>query len=442
MYGPRRIKIRLVSLLTLFAVLITSCGINDEAEQNTSDSSSYPIQDATSTTQDVETSETTLSDSDSTTANGSEDTESTTEQVNELSEGELREVTERYYEEADKAQEALWSIFWDESRAYLRRDYPHQEDDRGIDYWWFAHSIDTQVDAYQRTGNDEFLERADKIAKGVYERTGNSFINDYFDDMEWMGLALLRYYDETQDEFYLEHSEILFKEVSEAWSGIAGGGIGWNRESLNFKNTPSNAPAVMLAVRLFERTGNEDYSDWAFKIFDYLHEYLRRDDGFLIDGIRSANEEEIIANAYTYNHGTYMGAASEMYRLTGDEKYLQYADETFDNAMETYNNSRGVISETGEGDGGLFKGILLRYAAFYYFTNPDRPEKVREWVRKNADSVIEYAISPFGLIADRWNGPFKREQHLSSHLSGVKLLEGAWRLHQVENDQFINEPIQ
>lgn len=389
----------------------------------------------------VHSSETSNFEQSAQTSSEEEKVKESTSTIKRLSEGEREKLSNLFYAEADKAQDALWEEFWDESRKYLRREFPHGDSDKGIDYWWFAHAIDTQVDAFERTGDDKYLERADKIAKGVYERTSNSFINDYFDDMEWMALALLRYYDKTGDEFYLQHSERLFEEISGAWSGIAGGGVGWNRESLNFKNTPSNAPAVMLAVRLFERTQKEEYKEWAGKIFEYLHTRLREEDGYIIDGIRSANEEEIVSLAYSYNHGIYIGAASEMYRLTQDEKYLQYADETFDNAVKTYANSRNIIDETGEGDGGLFKGILIRYITYYYFTHPEHPEKVADWVRTNANFVIENAVNPFGLIADRWNGPFKREQHLSSHLSGVKLLEAAWRIDSNENEKFNVEPI-
>ena len=354
---------------------------------------------------------------------------------------ELKEVNEfmikQYNQAAEAAQDALWREFWDEGRKYLRREVPHTNADTGNDYWWFAHAIDVLVDGYERTGDKEYLKRADLVARGVYERNGNSFINDYFDDMDWMALALIRYYDNTSDEFYLDQSKILFREVSEAWSGIAGGGVAWRRKSLNFKNTPSNAPAVILAVRLFERTKEQNYADWAYKIFTWLHNNLRDSEtGYIIDGLRDANELIVEGSAYTYNHGTYIGAASEMYRLTGDKKYLEYAEFTLENATEQYsNNSAKVIDETGEGDGGLFKGILIRYANVYYYTNPEKSTWVKEWITINTDSVIERSVNKLGLISDNWRGPASRSQHLSSHLSGVMLLEACCKQY---NEKFAN----
>jgi predicted alpha-1,6-mannanase (GH76 family) len=340
---------------------------------------------------------------------------------------------------AENAQEALWSNFWDEDRQYLRREWPAQEEDRGLDYWWFAHAIDVLCDGYERTGDVKYLERAALVADGVYTRNGNSFINNFFDDMNWMALALMHYYDLTGEDFYLEQSQILFDEITSAWSGIAGGGIAWNRESLNFKNTPSNAPAVIIAVRLFERTNDSKYSDWAHKIFAYVQENLREaDTGFIIDGIRSLKEDQILRYAYTYNHGTYIGAACEMYRLTGDETYLDYAGQTLANAFDQYTNSRAVIIEEGEGDGGLFKGILMRYVTQYYFTLPEPAEEVRQWICQNATFAEKRAVNDHGIIADRWMGPSKREQHLSSHLSGVKLMEACWRVNSSDYKENMN----
>lgn len=325
---------------------------------------------------------------------------------------------------ADLAQDVLWDLHWNEDLEYLHREIPVSKEDRGIDYWWFAHAIDALVDGYERTLDEKYLERAHKVAHGVHRRTGHSFINDYFDDMAWMGLALLRLYEYTEEGFYLEQTEILFDEILTAWTDVAGGGIAWSRGSPQFKNAPVNGPTVILAAELYNLTGDEVYEAWAHKIFDWLHEVLRDpDSGYIADGINDHHDMQLTHRAYTYNHGTYIGAATELYLMTDDEKYLEYARKTFENAVDVYDSPSGINSETGEGDGGLFKGIFIRNLALYAAVADDA--EAYDYIHRNASSVINHAMNENGRISDSWSGPRKETPQLSTHLSGIMLLEAA-----------------
>ena len=421
---------RVLSLTVSSFILLSACTtVNEPIPSTGTDPSSALTESIESTTQPSEVIES---------ASSSEDFDDMTD----TSENEIdQEIDMKFNEAANEAQDALWHEFWSEERDYLHRNYPKQEDDTGHDYWWFAHAIDVMVDGYERTEDSEYLDRANKIAEGVYTRTNNSFINDFFDDMDWMALALLRIYDNTNDENYLQHSKDLFDEIKSAWSGVAGGGLGWSRGSRHFKNTPTNAPAVILAVRLYERTGDVFYQEWAHKIFNWLHETLRDSEtGYINDGINDRKDNTLTTNAYTYNHGIYIGAALEMYRMTADSTYLDHAQLTYENAKSYYSNVRGIIFEEGEGDGGLFKGILMRYVTLLGFTVPELRDDVTDWVLTNATAAMERSTNDAGVIADRWNGPYKNEQHLSSHLSGVKVLEAAWRLTTNKYEEFVYEP--
>ena len=340
-----------------------------------------------------------------------------------------------YFELAEQSQDALYDQYWDELRGYFRREYPNKITDRGNDYWWFAHAIDTLIDGYERTGDSKYIERAEEAVKGVRRRHGSSLINDFYDDMEWMGLALVRLYDKTKNTQYLDLAKGLFKEIEGGWSEVAGGGISWQKNRRHFKNTPANAPAAILAVRLHERTDEEQYREWAHKIFNWINDTLRDPiTGYIPDGINDHEDMKITWNAYTYNHGVYIGAALEMYRMTGDPKYLDYAEKTYQNAVATYSGDNGVIKEEGQDDGGLFKGILLRYVTQYYFTqNQNRPD-IRNWLYTNADTAAANAINSVNLVSDKWNGPAKEtDQQLSSHLSGTMLFEFAWQNSALEH---------
>ncbi len=342
-----------------------------------------------------------------------------------------------YEDLAEMSQKALYDEYWDDTRKYFRREYPNTLTDLGNDYWWFAHAIDTLIDGYERSGNTIYLDRAKAAVSGVQKRLGKTLVNDYYDDMEWMALALVRLYDHTKDETYLNLAKDLFAEIEGGWTDVAGGGISWSKKKTQFKNTPANAPAVILAVKLHERTGEKAYADMAQKIFDWLNDTLRDNlSGFVADGINDNNDMQLSWGAFTYNNGTYIGAATEMFRMTGEPKYLEYAEKTFQNSVSQYSGDNGVVKEEGQDDGGLFKGIMMRYVKDYYFAqNDDRPD-IREWFEGNAKSVASHAINEANLISDKWNGPAKAKNlHLSSHLSGTMLFEFTHQVSTLEHKE-------
>ena len=410
------------------AVLLSGCQDNEPVNPGAETTSAPAAAEAEETATESLPSEAAPGTIEETSA-GTEATETVTEAAETTETEDLEENQMDFARYAQDAQDALWSNQWNENKGYFSRDYPPMNVDHGYDYWWFAHSIDVLVDAYERTGDELYLERADKVMRGVYANNGNSLINNFFDDMDWMGLALLRLYDHTQNEEYLDHVRVLFEEIVSAWSEEGGGGLGWQKEKRHFKNTPTNAPAVILASRLYERTEEEQFQEWAHKIFDWMNETLRDPNtGYIYDGINDNQDNQLTRNAYTYNHGIYIGAAAELYRMTGDEQYLTWAEETYQNAHRVYLTPSNILKETGEGDGGLFKGILVRYITLYYYTLPEERTDIKDFILHNAESVANRSINDAGMISDNWSGPSKDQQHLSSHLSGVKLFEAAAKL--------------
>src|SRR5690606_30764508 len=64
---------------------------------------------------------------------------------------------------------------------------------------------------------------------------------------------------------------------------------------------------------------------------------------------------------YTYNAGTFLGAAHELYKITGDKKYLEEAVNAANYVIDHMSTNNGVLSDAVSGDGGLFHGIFFRY---------------------------------------------------------------------------------
>ena len=89
--------------------------------------------------------------------------------------------------------------------------------------------------------------------QGILDRNGGVWPNDFYDDMEWLALAWLRAYNATGEEKYKEAALVLWEDIKTGWNEEQGGGIAWRKPQLNYKDTPANAPAVILAARLYKQ---------------------------------------------------------------------------------------------------------------------------------------------------------------------------------------------
>ena len=142
-----------------------------------------------------------------------------------------------------------------------------------------------------------------------------------------------------------------------------GGGIRWSFDAENSKNACSNGPGALCAMRLWANSPKgaerDQYLADAKKIYNWLSSTLYNP----LTGAVSDNMKNGVINggALTYNQGTFMGAAHELYKATGDAKYMTDAARAARYTMKSM-VTNGVLNNEGSGDNALFKGIFVRYA--------------------------------------------------------------------------------
>lgn len=149
--------------------------------------------------------------------------------------------------------------------------------------------------------------------------------------------------------------------------------------------------------------------------------------GFVYDGINRTGDGTIDYNwAFTYCQGVYIGAHVEMYKINGDQHHLHQAEQTARTAMERMTDDDGILKSEGNGDGGLFKGIFVRYLGELILTTPDTTTDVASFLRSNANSVWKSGRAKDKvLFGDHWDQPPKDRDgiDLSIQLSATMLLE-------------------
>ena len=327
---------------------------------------------------------------------------------------------------ADSAQAALSQGFWSAEKYYLKNN----AGDAGFNYWWQAHGLDVLLDGYQRTKNPDYLSRIQQLQAGTKAKNGNTYLNEYYDDMLWQALANLRAFEVTQDPGYKATAQLLWTDIKLGWNEQQGGGIAWRKSQLGYKNTPANAPAAILGARLYLLDKNSDDLAWARKIYQWQKQNLVDPaTGQVWDGLNRLGDGQVDKGWYfTYCQGVYLGAGLALYRATQQSSYLDDATRT---ASYVINDSQlapgGVLKEEGGGDGGLFKGILIRYLA-QLATEPAVAAATRTgyigFLKFNGESMWKRGTRrPPGLVGTSWTSPPSGPVDASAQMSGVMLLE-------------------
>jgi predicted alpha-1,6-mannanase (GH76 family) len=340
-------------------------------------------------------------------------------------------------EAADISSRALINSFWDETEQYFWTDNHGNKD---FQYWPQAHALDVLVDAYERSGSSFYKAYFDLWFRGVRKHNGNRWYNNFFDDMEWIALALLRTHKATGEAKYKDAALELWRYIKEGWNDYAGGGIAWERnDNIWSKNACSNGPACILAARLYREFGDEADKEWARKIYEWEKNTLfNRSAGAVYDNINGQTGEKNTAWIFTYNQGTFIGSAVELHKITGEEAYLSDAVLAANYAtnilVEVGNDAVAVLKNEGSGDGGLFKGIFVRY-----FTelirqerlNKDAKERYAKFLQRNAETLwAKGASKDPALFGASWRSkPTGAKTGLTEQISGCMLLEAMSVLH-------------
>ncbi|MFV0507306.1 MAG: glycoside hydrolase family 76 protein [Bacteroidales bacterium] len=237
-------------------------------------------------------------------------------------------------------------------------------------------------------------------------------IMNVYDDQMWLVRELLTSYGITKRKEYLERAEYLTEYVLDGWDctldsdGVSElGGITWG-PGYTTKHSCSNGPIISPLVwlselyegkidkliryyvaennkRYIEEVSKYDYYlDFAKRVYAWQKKKLLRNDGVYADMMGGSPEKPtyitIEGNEYrngdncnvqagnplSYNSGTMLSGAVDLYRVTGETKYLEDAkklsDESFNYFAKPVAEKAGCYQFNISGFGNWFNGILMR----------------------------------------------------------------------------------
>ncbi|MBN1465257.1 glycosyl hydrolase family 76, partial [candidate division KSB1 bacterium] len=124
----------------------------------------------------------------------------------------------------------------------------------------------------------------------------------------------------------------------------------------------------------------------------------------------------------------YIGACVELYKISKNEIWHGRAIKTADNAIAALSGNFNILKDEGTGDGGLFKGIFVRYLKYLAdqsFVDKNKSDVYKSVIKSNSARLWDLGKSPsFPYTFNHdWNQSPAGEIDLSVQLSGVFLME-------------------
>jgi len=307
-----------------------------------------------------------------------------------------------------------------------------------VAYLWPTSGVFSAVNALLKaTGDNRYLDLLEeKILPGLehyydslrrlscYQSyitaAGNS--DRYYDDNIWLAIDFCDLYRITGKPEYLEKSAEVWQFVLSGWDDNLGGGIYWCEQKKGTKNTCSNAPAAVLALKLFEATRDSIYFRWGIRIYNWTKTSLQDPaDHLYFDNKDLAGKTD--TRKYTYNSGQMLQSAAILCRLTGDESYLREAQQIGESVVnhftEDFTTGEGKKIRLFKNTGNWFNAILFRgYAELYQL---DRNDRYISIFRDNMDHLWFNVRNKDGLFSKDWKG--QKEDEYKSLLDQAGLVE-------------------
>ena len=171
--------------------------------------------------------------------------------------------------------------------------------------------------------------------------------DSYYDDNEWVGIELARLYELDGDAAALAQAEQIMAWVMAGWQTVGPGGQPLpcpggvpfsNAKGNTARNTVTDGPGAELAVQLYRITHEARYLQFAEMAYGWVRQCLFEADGLYADHINLNGSVEPIQ--WSYNQGSMMGAGVLLYQATHNGAYLYEARQTAKAALPYFTYAR------------------------------------------------------------------------------------------------------
>lgn len=233
----------------------------------------------------------------------------------------------------------------------------------------------------------------------------------FYDDNVWLGIDFTDIYMQTKQQSYLDKAKMIWKFIESGTDDKLGGGIYWCEQKKSGKNTCSNAPGAVYALKLFEATNDSLYFYQGKRLYEWTKQNLQDTDDYLyFDNINM--EGKVDKAKYPYNSGQMLQAAALLFKLTRNNDYLSDAQNIaksgYDYFFTDFKTPEGEEFRLLKKSDVWFITVMFRgYIELY---NLDKNDIYINAFRKNLDYAWTHMRDEKGLFSTDWSGAEKDDK--------------------------------
>lgn len=223
----------------------------------------------------------------------------------------------------------------------------------------------------------------------------------YYDDNGLVGIDYIDAYTATKNPVYLDKAREVMTFIMSGWWDEWDGAVSWLEGHKDQKPACSNGKATVLSLKLYEATQDKVYLEQGKRFYNWMMKYLRDDSLNIIWNAWLTEKGEVQKHAYTYNTGTMIQSGVRLYRLTGEQQYLDDARAMAEGSFKYY------VKYTPQGvpyiqDLPWFVIVLFR--GYHELYDVDKNPKYVDVLIRSADWAWDHARDHAGLIYNDWTG--------------------------------------
>lgn len=343
---------------------------------------------------------------------------------------------------AGETLDSLYTHFGIAGECLLRENYPHDESYKAgylagedtneknpYSYLWpYSGTLSAVRALYDATGDTTYLTLLEeRVLPGLNQyydtlRTPAayaSYVNGapqsdrFYDDNVWLGIDFTDLYDATGNTAYLDKAKEIWKFIESGTDSLLGGGIYWCEQKKGGKNTCSNAPGSVYALKLFKATSDTAYLDAGRNLYSWTKENLQDTADCLYFDHKLLNGK-IGRAKFAYNSGQMLQAATLLYNITGDDRYLTDARDIAASAHSRFFD-RSATDSIGEfprfGRGNVWFMAVMMRGFHELFLADGNPEYMDSFLRNLDYAWATGRDTSTGLFEEDWENatPDKRK---------------------------------
>ncbi|KAF3031973.1 hydrolase 76 protein [Didymella heteroderae] len=261
-------------------------------------------------------------------------------------------------------------------------------------YWWECGAmLNTFIGYWHYTGDDQYNSLT---MQAMEHQIGDS--NAFMpanqtrslgnDDQAFWGMAAMSAAENKLPDLgkgrpsWLSLAQAVFNTQKSRWDETTcGGGLRWQifffNDGYDYKNTISNGCFFNIAARLYKYLGDDTYSQWAERIWDWETSVglITRDHYFFDGAWATDNCTSFDYKQWTYNAGVHLAGAAAMWNVTQSDVWRNRLEKTIEGLGVFFHENVMIevtceIRGTCNVDQRSFKAYLARWMGYTAIVAP------------------------------------------------------------------------